>query len=81
MVEKIFINSFGLPCHDSDDLIHWDVPKKEKIDQANLLRPAFDAIIAAGLYDYLDTIIEAAKALGYENGRTDEESIHRHEDF
>ena len=79
--EEVFLNPFGMEIHETDMYIDWNQTKKKKIKLATELREAFDKIEAAGLSSELQSLLSAARAYGYEEGRDDEVSLHQTEDW
>lgn len=60
------LNWFGMPAHVTDQYIHWNDSNPQA--KAAVLRPSWDALVAAGLEAQADIMIQAA----YDAGRRDE---------
>lgn len=57
-------NWFGMTPHTTDNLIHWDVSKKDAIIMATAYRTAYDKIVAAGLEGALKQLMRASYTEG-----------------
>jgi len=72
---KIIKNWAGIEAHRTDEYVHWS--SKDVYGKMEKIRKVYDAIVAAGLKDEVEVIIDMVD----ECVRLDEEYYHNSKDF